>query len=159
MASKTSILSVMGVALAAVVLYGVVRSCLENDETRIRKVVYQAAFAVERKDLLKCASLVSDAYDDRYGNNKPALIQFVGRIFQEFEGFRVEIKTLKTDIKAEQASASIGYKAYFKKRTQDQLYYDAGILEVNFQKEEGRWRARRIEYKGMNELLFIQSVA
>jgi len=39
-----------------------------------------------------------------------------------------------------------------------EVYYDNGKWGLRFQKEEGLWKVRALEYSGSNEMLFLQSV-
>ncbi len=160
MESRKQLGIILGVVFFAIALYVMVRVLGEDDESRVRKVVYAGVLAIERHDLLMCGRLISDAYEDSYGYNKAAILQFISSIFKGQEFIKVEIKQLKIEVKEAGAEADIGFKSYFKKRGVDEkIYYDTGKLKVYFQKEDRRWKVREIKYTGSHELLFIQGVA
>ncbi|MBI5873925.1 MAG: hypothetical protein HZB36_07315 [Candidatus Omnitrophica bacterium] len=152
-------LFIIFVAALAVVIYIIARVASENDESRIRKVVYAGALGVEREDAAKCASLISDSYLDKYGNNKLSFLKLVSELFREYQDFKVDIKQLNVDIKDADAFVDIGFRCYFKKALEAKVYYDDGKLKLNLKKDSGRWKIESVEYLGSNEVLFLQSVA
>ncbi len=147
------------VAIASVVAYFSVRSCGENDETRIRKVIYTGVLCVEGEDLRRCLPLVSDRYADEYGHSKLVFLKLVKDIFADFRDIKVEVKQLLVRIKADEAEADVAFTCIFRKLEETQLYYDNGKLKVHFRKEDGRWKVDGVAYEGAGEMLFLQSVA
>lgn len=160
MESKKQFAIILGAVFCAIVLYAMIRIFSEDDESRVRKTIYAGVLAVERQDILKCGLLLSDDYQDSYGHNKAMVLKFVSEIFKEYKSFKIHIKQLKIEIKESSAEADIAFKCYFKKwGDEKRMYYDTGKLKVHFDKEGRRWKVKKIEYTGANELLFIQSVA
>jgi hypothetical protein len=152
-------LFILTAILCAVGVYLVVRLYGENDESRVRKTVYKGVVAVERKDLPRLMSLVSDTYLDTYGNNKGSLLRIAANIFREHRDLKVDIGKLKIQVKKDAADCLIGFKLLFRKNTEDQLYYDSGEMTVHFVKDGLRWKAQSVEYTGSDQLLLLPAVA
>lgn len=161
MESKKQGLIILVFIVCAVFVYLFIRFVTEDEEARVRRVVYAGVLAVEKEDVLKCMSLVSSAYEDPNGNDKTYLMRIVTQIFKEFREFKVDIKKVKIEIGESGADSEVSFKCYFKKPGQDQIYFDTGRLKLHFQKEEDRWLVRSMEYLGAKELesLFLQGVA
>lgn len=159
MESKKQLFLIFGVAFCAFLVFVSIRIFSENDESRIRKTVYAGILAVEKKDIPRCAHLVSETYKDDYGNDKEHLLKIARDIFKAYEEFRIMIKRLKIEVKGSEGSANIGFTCYFKKPGDKNIYYDSGELKVYFHQENEAWKVSQLEYKGSNELLFLQSVA
>lgn len=150
---------VLFVAAFAVGLYFVVRGCGVNEESRVRSAVYAGVVALEKKNAIKCASLISESYQDKYGNDKVSFLKAVTEFFNEYQDLKIDIKQLKIEVRGPQAGAEARFVCYFKNSGDAQVYYDNGKLDLRFQKEEGLWKVRALEYSGSNEILFLQSVA
>jgi hypothetical protein len=152
-------LIVLAVIFGALALYAAVRTLTENDEGRVRKVIYAATLGVENEDIARCSSFFSDSYLDTQGYDKVAVLKILSDIFKSFRDLKVEIKQLKVEIKELEAEANIGFKCYMKKAAGEQVYYDAGKLKVIFKKEDDRWKARSVEYTGSDQMLFLNAIA
>ena len=152
-------LFILSVVVVAIIVYAGLRVLGENEESRIRKVINTAVLAVEKNDTLRCASLVSGAYEDKYGNSKLTLLRIVQEIFNEYKDFKVVIKQMNIEIKDNASSADVAFTSYFKQAGESQIYYDSGKIKVGLIKEDGRWRIHNLEYLGSQEMLFLQSVA
>lgn len=159
MESKKQFLVILCVALVAIFAYALIRTFSENDESRVRRAVYTGIVAFEKTDARKCAQLISDAYEDTFGNNKAEFLRFLSEIFKDFKDFRIVVKKLKVKVKGTEAGGDVWFTCYFKKIGDEKLYYDSGKIEFDFVKELKDWRVKKIEYSGSNELLFLQSVA
>jgi hypothetical protein len=150
---------VLLVAVFAAGLYSVVRGCGVNEESRVRAAVYAGVVALEKKNMLKCASMVSESFRDKHGNDRASLLGGIKVFFNEYQDLKIDVKQLKIEIKGPQADCRARFVCYFKNTGDAQLYYDNGTLDLRFQKEEGLWKVRGLEYSGSNATLFLQSVA
>jgi hypothetical protein len=159
MGSKRQLFVILCVVLGAIFAYALIRAFGENDESRVRRAVYAGIVAFEKTDIVKCSPLISDAYEDTFGNNKTAVLRFLSEIFKDFKDFKVVVKKLKVRVKGAEAGGDVWFICYFKKISDEKLYYDSGKIEFGFVKEHKSWRVKIIEYSGSNELLFLQSVA
>jgi len=159
MGTKRQLSVILCVVLGAIFAYALIRVSLENDESRVRRAVYAGIVALENTDIVKCAPLISDAYEDTFGNNKAEVLRFISEIFKDFKDFRVVVKKLKVKVKGTEAGGDVWFTCYFKKISDEKLYYDSGKIEFGFANEHKSWRVKKIEYSGSNELLFLQSVA
>lgn len=149
----------MVVALCAASSYITLRFLQENDESRVRRVVNMAASAIEKEDVLVLASLVSEDYTDKDGNNKADVLAVVGAFLREFSDVKIEIKQLIIEFREGSAECEIAFRCFVKKKGDPQLYGDSGKLKVVFRKADSRWKVLGLEYRGVDELLFLQSAA
>lgn len=159
MESKKQLFVILCVALGAIFTYALIRAFSEDDESRVRRAAYAGIVAFEKTDIRKCAPLISDTYEDTFGNNKAEVLRFLFEIFKDFKDFRIVVKKLKVKVKGTEAGGDVWFTCYFKKIGDEKLYYDSGKIEFDFVKELKDWRVKKIEYSGSNELLFLQSVA
>ncbi len=159
MGSKKQLLVILCVALGAIFTYALIRAFSENDESRVRRAVYAGIAAFEKTDIRKCAPLISDAYEDTFGNNKAEVLRFLSEILKDFKDFRIVVKKLKVKAGGTEAGGDVWFTCYFRKIGDEKLYYDSGKIEFDFVKELKDWKVKKIEYSGSSELLFLQSVA
>ncbi len=152
-------LVILCVSVIAILAYTLIRALSENDESRVRGLVYAGIVAVEKMDPAKCEMLISDTYEDASGNNKAAIVSFLLDIFKDFKDFKVVVKKILVKIDGADALGNIWFTCYFRKPGDEKLYYDSGKIEARFVKENKTWRVKKIEYSGSNELLFLHSVA
>ncbi len=153
------IVLILIVCALAVIVYLVVRGLSQDEESRIRKVVYNAVVCVEKEDIGRCSRLISERYEDKAGNTRFIFLKILSQVFDEYESFKIDIKKLDVTVEGSSASADIGFVCYFKQAGKKQLYYDKGKLDVKFEKEGGAWKVTRAEYSGSGEILYLQGVA
>ncbi len=147
------------VAICAVLAYWAIRFATQDEESRLRKLIYSAVVMVEREDIDKCGLLMSPDYQDSYGNNKKEILDLIKKTFRDFHNLKVDIKNIKIEIDGPGAKASIGFMACFKVKDGEQFYYDTGKLGLSFKKQKSLWKIFSIEYVSLNELLFMEAVA
>ncbi|MFH1691311.1 MAG: nuclear transport factor 2 family protein [Candidatus Omnitrophota bacterium] len=150
---------VVVITVCAVLAYWTIRFALQNEESHLRKLINFAAVIVEEKDSVKCASLIAPNYQDRFANNKEAIMASIKKIFRDFRNFKITIKNIKIKIDGLKATADIGFIVYFKVQEEEQIYYDAAKMIVVFEKQNGSWKVVSLDYTGSNELLFMNAVA
>jgi len=159
---KKQLFFIVGVALAALGIYALVRTLSQTDETRIQRVIYAAVTGVESNDPARYGRILSLSYQDEVGRNKIVLLKVVEEIFAEFRPLRVEIKQLTITLgedDPETAQVTIGFKIYFKRLPEGKMYYEAGRFETDFVREGREWRIRSLSYIDADEIMFIQAVA
>ena len=159
MSQKRQLVVILGVTLGAILAYTLIRVFSENDESRVRRAVYAGIVLIEKKDIQKCAPLISDGYEDTFGNDKASVLRFLSGIFKDFKDFKVIVKKLKVKANGAEAAGKVWFICYFRQIGDEKLYYDPGKIEFEFVKELKDWRVKKIGYSGSNELLFLQSVA
>ena len=159
MDQKKQLLIIFAVGLGALVMYVMIRGFSENDETRIRKIIYAAGFAVETQDSARYSSFVSEAYHDKLGRDKATLLREVMALFKDYKPFKVDFKQFRIHVEKDDATTEIGLKAYFRKDSDSHLYYDAGEFKVYFHREAKLWKVREVEFQDIKELFFIPNVA
>ena len=159
MDQKKQLLIIFAVGLGALVMYVMIRGFSENDETRIRKIIYAAGFAVETQNFTRYSSFVSEAYHDELGRDKAKLLQEVAALFKDYKPFKVDFKQFRIHVQKDDATTEIGLKVFFRKDNDSHLYYDAGEFKVHFYREAKLWKVREVEFQDIKELFFIPNVA
>lgn len=147
------------VAVCAVVVYWVIRYATQDDEGRLRKLIYSAVVMVEKEDAGACSLLISSAYEDSYGNHRKEICRLIEKTFMDFRDFKINIKNIKIEMDGFKAMADIGFIVCFKLKDDEQFYYDTGKLAVSFRKQKSLWKVFSIAYMGSNDLLFMNTVA
>jgi hypothetical protein len=159
MDSRKQLMVIFGVAIGALVTYAALRAFLENDEARIRRIIYAAALAVERQDTARYGSFVSEGYQDAYGHDKAKLLREAVWLFQEYRPVKIDFKRVRIHVENKEATTEIDLKIYFRRGNDTHTYYDAGEFKVLFHRENKQWKVREIEFQDVRELFFIPNVA
>jgi len=157
--SKKQLAFIFIVILGALLLYTGARALSENDQTRIRKVIYEAALAVETQNTARYGWFISEAYHDSYGYDKAKLLKYVLKLFGDYKPFKIDFKQFKIEAEKGRATAEIGLKAYFKKAGDKETYYDAGEFKIHFLLENKNWKVTQMEFRDAQELFFYPNVA
>jgi hypothetical protein len=120
--SKKSIALLFMVMVAPVVIY----LLWPTEEARIRKLVRQAAHAIEAKDVEGVMEKVSFNYQDEYGLSYLLIKKMLERQFQRYSGMEVEYENLRIDVSegAEEATASMDLRVLAS--SGDQMGYALG---------------------------------
>ncbi|MBI5379106.1 MAG: hypothetical protein HZA23_03000 [Nitrospirae bacterium] len=79
----------------------------ESEEARILRVVDEGRRGIEARDLDRCMRQVSYHYRDEYGFTYLTAKALLQRLFERFEGFRVEMDRPTVTVQGEQATASL----------------------------------------------------
>ena len=69
------------VSVSALLIYGLIRTLSVDDESRVKKVIYTGALAVEQRNLFRCASLIDESYQDDSGYDKMNVLGFLREFF------------------------------------------------------------------------------
>lgn len=148
--------------IVAVVLYSLIRSWVEGDKGKIKRLIFSAARAIEKEDLLRLNNYISFDYYDKYGNNRRSLIFLSQRIFYEYEDITVQIKELEIEVEVDNLDAQAQIEAMGKARiatkTQEKnpLEYDIIKFKVYFKKQEdNKWKVIELEYLEPGEIRFF----
>jgi len=143
----------------AFILYLFVRLLSFNDEARLRQIVYASALAVEQKNALKCASFISESYEDKSKNKKQDIKKIAEGIFKKFNDIKVDIRLKIVSLEKRESQVIVLYKCYFKELGRDKKFYDVGKLKVHFIKEDTGWKIKSMEHSGSQEIMFLQGTA
>lgn len=150
---------ILGVAFLALLFYAGVQLFSENDETRVRRSINLATLALEKQDTAGYSRYISESYLDDYGNNKGALLDVIAAVFKEYKPYKADVKKLIIRVEGSSAEADIGFKCYFKRVGDKQLYYDTGKIKATFHKVGRLWKVIKLEYQGVQDVLFLPAVA
>jgi hypothetical protein len=148
------------VAVFAFVVYGLVSVVSGNDVTSVRRTINAAILGVELNDPARYGAILAEDYTDNQGFTRATLLSRLAGFFKDWHPYKVDVKRLKISVKDQnEATANIGFKAYFHKKGDEVAYYEAGKAVLSLRKTGAGWRVYRVEYTGTDDLLFIQSVA
>lgn len=150
---------IFAVIASAILVFWLVNHFSENDQTRIRRVLYAAIYGIEKADAARYSRILSDHYQDDQGNTKRDLLSLAARTFRDFKPFKVEIKRLEIKPDGQKAESEIAYRCLLRKSGEDKIYYDAAKIEAFWEKETSGWKIVRIEYTNSQDMLFLPSVA
>lgn len=141
---------IIALGLAALISIVFVRPLLISDEARIRKGVREGARAIEAEDLETCLRHVSLHYKDEYGLTYLSVKGLLIRLFQEFDGFEIDLENLQIILLDKgTALATFDLKVKVSYRGERAYLLGSGDLSnrvrMSFAKEGGRWKVTQVE--------------
>ncbi len=140
-----SVLAILGLAYLLWSWLGV------TEEARILRVVDEGRRGIEARDLDRCMRQVSYHYRDEYGFTYLTAKTLLQRLFDRFEGFRVEMDRPAVTVQGEKATATMrfriravmnGMEGYLQGTDREPVE-----ATVRFDKERREWRI--IEVSGL----------
>ena len=147
---KIYIRAVIGALLLGALLTWL-HDVMSGEEGRVRKSILRCKKAVESRDILACADMISRSYHDKYGNDRESLIygakeffDYYKKVFITVESMKIELDDSKTQAGVEMVALVIG---------QDQQDSEEKILEgekerfhITVVKEKGKWCLSQLEF-------------
>jgi hypothetical protein len=137
-------------------LFRGLQALFQGEEARVRKFILEGKRAVEEKNILSCASMVADTYEDKYGNDRRSLIFAAKNFFSYYQGIFIKIQNLEIKLSESGDKAEVNIVALILCRLQDDT------AEHIFEKEEGRFLVRLSkkdkEWK-LQEIEFLEEVS
>jgi hypothetical protein len=141
---------VIALVLVALIYLVFVRPLFISEEVRIRKGIEEGVQAIEAKDLVKCLRHVSLHYKDEYGLTYLGVKGLLTQIFQEFEGFEIDLRNLGITL-LDKGTASATFDLKVKVNYGGQRVYLLGSgdfsnrVTMSFIKEGGRWKVTQVD--------------
>ncbi len=127
------------------------RNILGGEEERVRKFILQGKHAIESKDILTCANMVSQSYQDRYGNDRSSLIYaakeffvYYSRVFVNIERMDIKLDERKTQADLEIVALMIGQTQ--QNSMEKILEGEKGKARIKLIKEKNKWKLAEIGF-------------
>jgi len=110
----------------------------------------QARKAVETKNILSCAEMISSDYHDKYGNDRQSLLYVFKEAFGYYRQILVHIESMEIALSDSKTEASVEIVALAVGRTQQNstekiLEGEKGRLKIKLIKENKKWHLREAE--------------
>lgn len=121
------------------------------EKGRVRRFILQGERAVESKNILTCANMISKDYQDKYGNDKQSLIYIAKEVFGYYKSIFVHIDGMEIEIDDSQKMANVEIVALVVGQTQANnaekiLEGEKGRFRVRLIKEDRKWRVVELEF-------------
>lgn len=110
----------------------------------------QARKAVETKNILSCAEMISSDYHDKYGNDRQTLLYIFREAFGYYKQILVHIQSVDITLDESKVNASVEIAVLVVGRTKANgtekiLEGEKGKLKIGLVKEDKEWRLVGIE--------------
>lgn len=156
MERKTKFIAVIVILCAALIIIPRLKILFEGDEGRIERIVYSAKNATEREDLLKCISLVSFDYSDKYGNDRSSLLMAAKQVFLDYDNIIIGISKLEVELDDGSAKAQVeatGIARNVSREETNIFEKDTVKFLIFFKKEEAGWKVIELEFLEPRDVL------
>jgi len=144
------------VALLAFFLFRGLQSLFQGEEGRVRKFIFEGKRAIQAKNILSCASMVAEAYEDKYGNDRRSLIFAAKNFFSYYQGIFIKIEKMEIKLNESRDKARVDMVALVLCRLQD------NTAEHIFEKEKGRFMVKLVkkdrDWK-LQEIEFLEEIS
>lgn len=131
------------------IIYALSTQLFSSEEAKIKKFIQKGERAVESKALFTCSGMISEAYKDKYGNNRQSLIYIAKKVFDYYKDISVDIKDIHIELDDTHKNAAV--KIIAAVSGQGPRNRDEKILEgregvtIKIAKENNKWRLLEIE--------------
>jgi hypothetical protein len=119
---------------------------LQSEESKIRKLIYAGKNYTEKKNTLRCLSLLDFDFSDNYGNDRATMGIIANAIFKRYEHIKIVINELSIEVDGDQAKASLIVEGIGKNINADNLEYTTLKFNIRFSKRENQWIVKNIEW-------------
>ncbi len=144
------------VILAGLIIFPKVKTLLEGEKGRIRRIVYAAKRATEQEDIFKCISFISNNYTDKYGNDRRSLFLVAQKVFDTYDNIVIGIAQLDISLDTDTARAEVeasGVARNVERKETNAFEAETVKFLIFFQKEEGGWKVIKLEFLESEEIL------
>lgn len=122
-----------------------------TEKARVSRFILQGKKAVESKNILTCANMISKDYYDKYGNDKQSLIYIAKEVFGYYKSIFVHIGEMEIEIDDSKKMANVEIIALVVGQTQQDnaeriLEGEKGRFRVRLIKEDRRWQVLELEF-------------
>ena len=140
-------------AISLFLAYILFQGVFVSEKGRIRNFILQGKRAVESKNILSCAAMISAEYHDKYGNDRGSLIYLTRQAFDYYEGFFINIESMDIALEADKKHADVLIVALVLGQMQNNnseriLEGEKGKFRVRLIKEAKKWRLSEVEFFG-----------
>jgi len=140
-------------AISLFIAYILFQGVFVSEKGRVRNFILQGKRAVESKNILSCAAMVSSEYRDKYGNDRGSLIYLTRGTFDYYERFFINIESVDIALEADKQHADVFIVALVLGQTQNNnseriLEGEKGKFRVRLIKEAKKWRLLEVEFFG-----------
>jgi hypothetical protein len=138
------------------ITFSTIKTLIEGEKGRIKRIIYAAKSATEREDLFKCISFISNEYNDEYGNNRRSLMVIAQNIFQTYDNIIIGIRELNISLDTDSATAEVEATGVARnvEREETNIFETETIkFMIFFQKEESKWKVVKLEFLESGKIL------
>jgi len=142
------ILCILLVIFVALITFLKVKTLIEGDEGRIRRIIYAAKAATEKEDIFKCISFISMDYNDKHGNDRRSLTAIAQNVFQTYDNIIIGIRQLNISLDTDTARAEVEATGLARnvEREETNIFETETVkFLIFFQKEVDNWKVIRLE--------------
>jgi hypothetical protein len=141
--------AILTVAVVFIVLLWLPR--IFSETGRVRRFVLRGKKAVETKNILSCANMISRDYNDKYGNDRDSLIYIAREFFGYYRKIFVHIEDMKIVLDDSKMRASVEVVALVFGQTPEDteeriLEGEKGRFRIKLIKEDKVWKLRELEF-------------
>jgi hypothetical protein len=138
-------------AAVIIMLFMGIKSLFSGEEGRVRKFILKGVSAVERQDILTCASMISLKYHDTYGNDRPSALYNAKEFFSYYKKIMVDIESMDITFNEDKTEAGVEMVAFVLCRTRqdtaEKIFEgEKGRIRVKLIKEDNQWHVLEIEF-------------
>lgn len=147
--TKRRLISFVVYFVVFAITYFVVRTIIEGEQGKIKRLVYAAERAVEQEDLIRLSGYLSFDYYDTYGNDKHGIIFIAQRGFKEYQDISIAIKDLEIEVENLRATCEMEVVGLARREGQvktEPLEYDIAKMKIYFKKENGNWKILKLQF-------------
>ena len=128
-----------------------ISALISGEGGRVRKFILEGKKAVEVKNLFSCASMVSEAYRDKYGNDRQSLVFAAKTFFSYYQSIFIKIEKMEIKLSESRDKAEVDLVALVLCRLQDGtaehiFEKEKGRFMVKLTKEDKKWKLQEIEF-------------
>jgi len=141
---------IIGAAVISIAFFWL-RDVLAGEEGRVGKFILQGKRAVEARDILACANMISQTYHDKYGNDRSSMIyaakeffHYYSKVFINIEKMNIKMDNTKTRADVEIMVLMIGQTQ--ENSTEKILEGEKGRGRIRLIKEENKWKLAEIDF-------------
>ncbi len=147
---KIVVIVIIGIAIVFV-LVRIIRNALTSEEAKIKKIISQLEKCIERKQVNKGISYISDEYFDDLGYDKESLREAARSFFSYTKNISISVRSLRVEVDKMKLRAAASFVAKVRAET---IFGDFDSVEkhvgqdffiIHFRKEGGAWKIFRTE--------------
>ena len=137
--------------LAVFICYQWLSFFLAGEAGRVRRFVLQGKKAIESKNILRCADMISINYKDKYGNERSSLLYATKEGFAYYLKIFVNIEEMNIELSESKKEATVRVTALVIGQPKDKIAEkimegDKGKFQLRLIKEEDKWKLAEIEF-------------